>query len=294
MLSAEFINYKTYDMRTKKVIFLFIILNGLHSFGQDFNVITYNIRNNNPGNNDGENAWQYRKEQVCQLLRFHDAVIFGLQEVLIDQLQYFRHEFKDYNSVGVGRDDGKEAGEFSPIFYSSDLFQANDQGWFWLSEVLEQPGKGWDAACVRICTWIHLTHKSSGQRFYVFNTHFDHKGEIAKAKSVDLILKKIHEININQLPVIFMGDLNMTPEETPIIRLKSQLSDSREISKETPYGSVGTFNGFNLLSELKERIDYIFVNGKVQVLKYAVLSDSYNKRYYSDHLPVFVKISFKE
>ena len=277
----------------KPLLMILLIFCSISVFARDFNVITYNIRNNNPKNNDGENAWPFRKEQVCQLLRFHEAGIFGLQEAYYNQVQYVASELKNFKWIGVGRDDGKEAGEFSPIFYDSQLFSLNDKGWFWLSETPDKPGKGWDADCVRICTWGKFAQKESGREFFVFNTHFDHRGEQARIQSVELILQKIKELNPEKLPIIFMGDLNMTPEWEPILRLKKELHDSKEISEEAPYGPEGTTNdGFNFLSALKKRIDYMFVE-QFAVKKYAVLSDSENKHYFSDHLPVFVKLEFK-
>lgn len=278
----------------KNILIVIFLLSGFGLLAQDFNVITYNIRNNNPNNDDGENAWPLRKELVCQLLRFHDAGIFGLQEALADQVQYMSSEFKDFKWIGVGRDDGKDAGEFAPIFYNPKLFNLDEKGWFWLSETPERPGKGWDADCVRICTWGKFTQKVTGKKFMLFNTHFDHRGMEARIHSVDLVLQKMNDLNTEKLPSIFMGDLNMTPELVPIATLKKHLHDSKEISSEAPYGPEGTTNdGFNFLSELTKRIDYIFVNDQVDVLKYAVLSDSKNRHYFSDHLPVFVKLKLK-
>lgn len=276
----------------KKIILFFaIILLGVYSCAQDFNVITFNIRNNNPNNDDRDNDWSIRKHKVCQLLRFHDAAIFGLQEALNDQVRYVSSEFKDYKWIGVGRDDGKKTGEYSPIFYNSSLFILNQKGWFWLSETPDKPGKGWDADCIRICTWGKFTQKANGKSFLVLNTHFDHRGVEARGHSVDLVLKMIKELNTEKLPVIFMGDLNMTPDWKPLKYLLTQMHDSKSISKEEPFGPEGTTNdGFNFLSDLSKRIDYIFVNDKVNVLKYAVLSESENRHYYSDHLPVFVKV----
>lgn len=278
----------------KRILFLLAVFIGINSFAQDFNVITFNIRNNNPNNDDGENAWPLRKELVCQLLQFHEAAIFGLQEAYDNQVQYVDSYLKKFEWIGVGRDDGKKAGEFSPIFYNTEIFKLEKKGWFWLSETPEKPGKGWDADCVRICTYGKFVQKETGKKLLVFNTHFDHRGAQARSNSVDLVLQKIEELNEEGLPVLFMGDLNMLPEEAPIKRLKENLSDSREITRELPYGPYGTTsNGFNFLSELKDRIDYIFVNEPIDVLKYAVLSDSKNRHFFSDHLPVFVKVRLK-
>ena len=272
----------------KKFFLSLSVFISLNVIGQDLKIITYNIRFNNP--EDGINSWSNRKDNVCGLLRFYDPDIFGLQEALYDQIQYIAAELKNYQWMGVGRDDGDKAGEFSPIFYDSTTLNVINKGWFWLSETPDVPGKGWDAACFRICTWALFSFKENGSQFLVFNTHFDHKGDIARSKSVELVLKQIAEINTDNLPVIFMGDLNLTPESEPVQRVKQVLNDAKETSRELPYGPEGTANGFDYNSPLDKRIDYIFVSGQIEVLKYAVLSDSKNRRYPSDHLPVFAKI----
>jgi endonuclease/exonuclease/phosphatase family metal-dependent hydrolase len=258
---------------------------------QNLRIITYNIRYNNAG--DGVNAWPNRSDQVAALLDFHQAEIFGLQEALIGQIEDLQTKLPNMTYVGVGRDDGKKAGEYSPLFYNSQKFKAIKKGWFWLSETPDQPGLGWDAACNRICTWLVLKENKSGGKFMVLNTHFDHIGNIARTESAKLILKKIKELNTDQLPVILMGDFNLTPDKDPIAVITSELKDSRAITIKTPYGPEGTFNAFKFDAPMKDRIDYVFVNDQVEVKRYAVLTDSKDQRYPSDHLPVFVNLEIK-
>lgn len=277
----------------KRFAFLLTIMACINaiSFAQTINVVTYNIRFNNP--DDGENAWPNRKDQVAQLLRFHDADIFGMQEALIGQIEDLQHALPDFQWIGVGREDGKQKGEFSPIFFNSKKLSLKEKGWFWLAEDCTQPVKGWDAACKRICTWAILKEKKSGKSLLFLNTHFDHVGDAARNNSSDLILKKIGELNPQNLPVILTGDFNLTPETEPITRIKAVLSDSKEVSEAPAYGPDGTFNAFQFDHPLTERIDYIFVNKQVKVKKYAVLSDSKDRHYFSDHLPVFATIELK-
>jgi endonuclease/exonuclease/phosphatase family metal-dependent hydrolase len=196
--------------------------------------------------------------------------------------------------VGVGRDDGKKSGEYSPLFYNAKKFKAIKSGWFWLSQTPEKPGLGWDAACNRVCTWLLLETDKKDRQFMVFNTHFDHVGVKARTESAKLILRKINELNTSKLPVILTGDFNLTPEQEPIAVITKELQDSRSITKEAPYGPTGTFNGFKFDSPLKERIDYIFVNDLVEVKQYGVLTDSKDLKYPSDHLPVFVNLELKK
>lgn len=252
------------------------------------NVISYNIRLNVAS--DGENAWPKRKDNVKALVRFHDADIFCVQEALplqVDQLL----ENTNYQMEGVGREDGKHEGEFSAIYFDKSRFVKKDGGTFWLSETPEKPSKGWDAVLNRICSWVRLYDKNNRKEFLVFNTHYDHIGVQARIESAKLIKRKIQEI-APSLPVVFTGDLNVTPETEAIATIRSFLTDAKEASAEPPYGPEGTFNNFKFDSPLKDKIDYIFVNKGFRVQKFGVLSDSKNLRYPSDHLPIIARLSF--
>ncbi len=265
-------------------IFLFTVR---ESFAQrEIIAMSYNVRYNNPA--DGINAWQNRKDWVKELVSFYDTDILCVQEALKEQVDYLQTG-NTFAVVGVGRDDGRQAGEYTAILYNKVRFLKKDSGTFWLSDTPDRPSKGWDAQIVRICTWVKLYDLHTKENFYVFNTHYDHVGIQAREKSSELIIQKINEIAGN-LPVILTGDLNTSPATLPITVLKSALNDSREISRAEPYGPEGTFNAFNFNAELTNRIDYIFVSSQVDVLKYAVLTDSKNQRYPSDHLPVLVRL----
>ena len=274
----------------KNISFIILLLSfSLNAIAQKpIKIITYNIRYNNPG--DGINAWPNRKDNVKALVKFHDADILCVQEALALQFDQLL-ENSNFNAEGVGRDDGKRKGEFSAIYYDKDRFIKKDGGHFWLSATPNVPSKGWDAALERICTWVKLYDKRNKKDFLVFNTHYDHIGVQARIESAKLIKQKIQEI-APKLPVVFTGDLNVTPETEAISTIKSFLSDAKEISKEAPYGPEGTFNNFQFDSPLKNRIDYVFVNKGFKVEKFAVLSDSKNQNYFSDHLPVFAELFF--
>jgi endonuclease/exonuclease/phosphatase family metal-dependent hydrolase len=276
----------------KKIVFTLLILIPVSLFSQEMNIISFNIRFNTP--NDGENAWPNRVEMVTGLLRFHDADIFGLQEALHGQIKEVKNELPGYDWFGVGRDDGKKGGEFSPVFYNKSKFKLKDHGTFWLSETPEEPSTGWDAALNRIVTWGIFKSKETGKEFMVFNTHFDHVGVEARKNSATLIRQKIEKMVPAGTPVILTGDFNLTPDQEPIIMLKEYLDDSRDVTKEPPYGPYGTYNGFNINADLtSRRIDYIFVKGDIKVLKYAALSEIKDQRFPSDHLPVFAKVKLR-
>ncbi len=255
---------------------------------QPINIITYNIRLNLAS--DGINAWPNRKDNVKALVRFYDTDILCVQEALPEQFDDLLAN-SNFDVVGVGRDDGKRKGEFSAVYFNKDRFVKKDGGTFWLSTTPDVPSKGWDAALNRICSWVKLYDKANKKEFLVFNTHYDHIGVQARIESAKLLKRKIQEI-APTLPVVFTGDLNVTPETEAIATIKSFLIDTKDISVEPPYGPTGTFNAFKWDSPLKDKIDYVFVNKGFKVQKFAVLSDSKDQRYYSDHLPIFVRLYF--
>ncbi len=276
----------------RKIMFLILILIPVTMYSQQMNIITFNIRFNNP--DDGINAWPNRIEMVTGLFKYHEPDIFGLQEALIGQIEDIQNNLPDFEWFGVGRDDGNRGGEFSPIFFNKTKFILIEQHTFWLSETPEKPSKSWDSSLNRIVTWGRFKSKVTGKQFLVFNTHFDHRGVEARKQSAILISNKIREmVNDKNLPVILTGDFNLTPEQEPIALLKRYFSDSREVTEQPPYGPVGTFNSFDWNAPMESRIDYIFVQGEIKVLKYAVITDSKEKRWPSDHLPVFAKVQLK-
>ena len=278
-------------MKALKIITALLLLSTLafsQQKGTPINIITYNIRLNVAS--DGVNAWPNRKDNVKALVKFHDADILCVQEALPEQFDALL-EKSNFEVVGVGREDGKRKGEFSAVYFDKDRFTKKDGGTFWLSQTPDVPSKGWDAALNRVCSWVRLFDKLNKKEFLVFNTHYDHIGVQARIESAKLLKQKIQQI-APTLPVVFTGDLNVTPETEAISTIKSFLTDAKEISIEPAYGPNGTFNDFDFNSDLKDRIDYIFVNKGFKVQKFAVLSDSRNKRYPSDHLPVFARLWF--
>lgn len=256
------------------------------------NVMSFNIRYANP--EDGKHAWQYRKERVANLIHFYEADLLGMQECLPGQVEYLAQKLNAFAWYGIGRDDGKSSGEFSPIFYRKSAFTLLDKGTFWLSETPEQPSLGWDAAIKRIVTWVKLKDKKTEREFYYFNTHFDHRGEKARQESARLILSRIQKIAAG-FPVILTGDFNAAPDSKPyqvLTASNSGLQDAMKISQLPHYGALKSFSGFEVTPELPgERIDYVFVSDGVQVLKHGILTDAREGAYASDHLPVLARVS---
>ncbi|ROI03536.1 endonuclease/exonuclease/phosphatase family protein [Chryseobacterium sp. G0240] len=268
------------------IVFLMLCVLG---FSQDFTVMSFNIRLNVAS--DKENAWPERKQDVADLLMYYHPDYFGVQEALPDQMKDIKNGLKNYDYIGVGRDDGKEKGEFSAIFYDTNRLEVIRSGTFWLSETPERPSKGWDAALNRICTYAVFKDKKSKKEFLAMNLHFDHVGNVARVKSSELLLKKIKELNPKNLPVTLSGDFNLTDDSEPIKILSQNLKDSFYNSETKPYGPAGTFTAFNVNEIPKDRIDYIFVKGmKIKSLRH-INDRRPNLLYPSDHFPVLAELS---
>ena len=242
--------------------------------------ISYNIRYANA--NDGDNAWDIRKPATKEMIEREQPDVFGLQEALIGQLQYIDSNFPQYSRVGVGRDDGKEEGEFMAVYYRSDKFKLLKNGDFWLSETPDECSMGWDAACRRIVTWAKLKDKETGKVFYAFNTHLDHVGEVAREQSILLIVKKIDEIvKKDKAPVFLSGDFNSNVNSAIFNPLKNMMKDSRAILPESEW--IPTYNNYGNGGD--SMIDYIFYKN-AEVLDFKTLNGDYGKPYISDHYPV--------
>lgn len=279
-------------MRTRLFLGLWVGLLTTSLAAQELKVMSYNIKYDNV--NDTVNNWNFRREAMVKLVQHYGPSFMGMQEVLHNQLQYLDTQLGNYAAIGVGRDDGKEKGEYSPILYDTRRFELIQANTFWLSPTPEKVSKGWDAALERICTYGHFKDKSTGKELFVFNTHFDHVGEAARANSVRLIVERIHEINVRQLPVVLMGDFNLEPSSPPLQWLQAQLTDAQNASKTPFYGPTGTFNGFDPDMALDRRIDYIFVH-RLEVESYLHIDDRMeNNKHISDHLPVHTVVRFTE
>jgi endonuclease/exonuclease/phosphatase family metal-dependent hydrolase len=264
-----------------------------HSFA----IMTFNIRLNEP--KDGIDAWPNRKDKAASMVRFHRADIFGVQEALHDQMMDLEERLPEFGWIGVGRDDGDEAGEYAAIFYRKDRFELLDGATFWLSETPEKKGsKGWDAVCVRIVTWGHFRERESGKEFYHFNTHFDHRGEEAREMSSHLVVEKAKEI-AGSAPVLLTGDFNFPPTSPNYSILTAEeagdpgrvyLKDARTISEEPPHGPDWSSHGFSGQGRPGRIIDFIFVSDAIKVIRHGILSDHWSGRYPSDHLPVLAEV----
>jgi len=214
----------------------------------------------------------------------------------LTQIQDLDSALSDYAWIGKGRDDGAASGEFVPIFFNKGAFLCLEQGHFWLSATPDQAGsRGWDAACNRMVTWGKFVDLRAWKEFYVFNTHFDHKGTEAQLESARLLLKRIPEIVEDEAPVLLMGDFNVTPDSEvyQILEGVDWLVDTRLTGQRPAYGPESTWSGFEQAGIGDKRIDYIFANSGWTVHSQTHLSDSWSGRFPSDHLPVLTVLFYK-
>ena len=260
-------------------------------YAQHLNVGTFNLRYDNAA--DSGNLWKDRAPVVASLIRFHDFDLLGSQEGLSNQLDDISSALPQYGRYGIGRDDGKDKGEHSAIFYKKDRFTLLDKGDFWLSETPEKPTLGWDATCCkRICSWLKLKDKDAGKTFWFFNVHYDHQGKIARVESSKLVLKKIKERAGNG-PVIFTGDLNggHSTECYQLIATSGLLKDTYD-QVPYPYTNNPSFQAFGKQLSGSEIIDHIFTTNHFKTLRWGILSDSYRGKYPSDHFPVLAELEY--
>ncbi|MBR6848258.1 MAG: endonuclease/exonuclease/phosphatase family protein [Bacteroidales bacterium] len=298
----------------KRLLLFALLLLSFQLSAQQLTVGSYNIRYKNWNDSVQGNVWNKRCQVICDQLNFMAPDVFGTQEVLYGQLQDMKEALDGYDYIGIGRDDGERAGEHEAIFYKTDKIKLLDHGDFWLSETPEKPGLGWDAVCIRICTWGKFSLDETV--FYYFNLHMDHVGVIARREAAKLVVARIREI-AQGAPVVLTGDFNVdqTNEIYAIFTESGLLKDSYDAAR-IRFAENGTFNAFKTEYYTTSRIDHVFVSPEIQVESYGVLTnsywtpdetidtlkafdapqeisfDKYIRRNPSDHYPVFVKVKF--
>jgi endonuclease/exonuclease/phosphatase family metal-dependent hydrolase len=252
--------------------------------------MTFNIRYDNP--NDGEDGWANRKAKVASMIRFHGADVVGLQEALRNQIDDLQAALPQLGWFGTGRSAARD-GEHCAVLFRKDRLEVLAESTFWLSETPDVAGsRGWDAALPRIVTWGKLRDRRTGAVVHLFNTHFDHIGVVARAESARVLLRKVAEIAGGDGPVVVTGDLNTTPDSDPYRILTSgegALVDALPASSCPHHGPSGSWNGFKAILPGR-RIDFVLVRTGVRVLHHGILSDTFDGRFPSDHLPVLAEM----
>ncbi len=259
-------------------------------------VMTFNIRYDNRG--DGPDAWAARMDKVASTIDFFGVDAVGLQEALLGQIRDLEKRLPGYGWFGVGREDGKEEGEFCPVFYRKARLKPLGRRSFWLSEGPEGPGvaPGWDGACRRIVTVVEFRDLRTGKRFFFYNTHFDHVGETARAEAARLVLRDMNK-NAGRVPVILTGDLNCGAGSVPYRILTSgndgggpALTDTRAAALAPLYGARYSFNAFSREQGTGGPIDHILMRDAGRVRRWGVIAELWDGHFASDHFPVMAEI----
>jgi endonuclease/exonuclease/phosphatase family metal-dependent hydrolase len=253
-------------------------------------VMSFNIRYGTA--NDGPDRWEVRAPRTHEVIRRHKSDVIGLQEALDFQITEILAKLPGYESIGVGRDDGKKAGEYSSILYDSNKLRVLDFSTFWLSDTPSVvASKTWGNNITRICTVARFEQMGTRRKFYVFNTHLDHQSQPSREKSVALILQRIKDREFKD-PVIVTGDFNAGEDNGAVKAMKSGgFADTWRVLNPTA-PQPGTFNGFNELFE-SNKIDYVFADSGWKVLKAEVVMDKFRGKWPSDHMPVTAELGFK-
>lgn len=253
-------------------------------------VMSFNVRNSRA--QDGENAWPHRKEFLFETIEAFRPDLVGFQEVLADQYDALVERLKGYGWSGVARDDGKRKGEWSCVAYRKDRYTEVRKGDFWLSETPEVAGsKSWDAALTRLCSWVRLRENATGREVVFANTHFDHKGVVARQEASRVLSKQLSQI-AQGVPAILIGDFNIT-EDNPAYAVLVRPDVAGAIKWIDAYRTVhptrkpdeASFNGFKGTT-LGSRIDFVFHTEHFTAKSAEIVRTAKNGRYPSDHYPV--------
>ena len=252
-------------------------------------VMTFNMRYDNP--EDGQNNWRFRRERIAGVIKAQEVDVLGTQELLSNQFNDLSGLLTGYQGVGVGRLDGAESGEYCAVFFRKDRFTLLDSGTFWLSETPEVVGSlGWAGACERIATWVVLRDRDGRELFFI-DTHLDHVGQVARDEGVSLLMKRIETLSGGR-PVILTGDFNSEPGSSVVAHVQKDgvLRDAKAIAAQRS-GTDWSFSDFGQIPEAERPLlDYIFVSGDIEAVRYEVLPDIFDGGYVSDHAPVMAVV----
>ena len=250
-------------------------------------LMSFNVRYAT-GDKGTVNAWDLRKEDLFLMIDTEKPLVIGTQECQISQKRDMEESCPEYGAIGVGRNDGEDSGETCSIFYHKASCSIEDWGSFWLSETPDVPGKkGWDAATVRVATWARVKVTASGKEFFFINTHLDHKGRIARAEGMNLIMSKFRELNKDNLPQLLTADFNTSQNDDIFRECLLTMKNARLTAPETD--NENTYNGYGDGSSI---IDHIFLSG-FDILKYKTVNQAWDDtEYISDHYPVYALVKF--
>ena len=255
-----------------------------------FPVMSFNVRYGSA--NDGENHWEKRKDHLVETIQMHDPAVLGVQECLLFQAEYIEEKLPDYRWIGIGRD-RNGSGEMAAVLYKHNQMMPVEYKTIWLSETPDEPGsKSWDASLTRVATFVKFFLPGQGKFIHVVNTHFDHKGEISREKSAELLAERVKALG-EDVPVIVMGDFNARGSQSApwkSLTAGAGMQDAWADSK-VQKGPSTTWCGFEAPKpDTVNRIDWILFRNGVAVTECETVVHEKNGKYPSDHFPVAAKL----
>jgi endonuclease/exonuclease/phosphatase family metal-dependent hydrolase len=261
--------------------------------GEDLRVMTYNLRY---ASASSPNAWADRRPLMRELLQQAAPDIIGTQEGLYQQLKDIAADLPGYDWIGVGRDDGKQKGEFMAVFYRQDRLRPMETNYFWLSDTPEVPGSTtWGNKNRRMVTRIKFLDLKTRREFQLLDTHFDHEVQLAREKSAQLVRKRVEELPAG-LPLLLLGDFNAAAGSNRAYHLLTDdgfFRDTWPLAKARVNEGSGTFNGFRAIPQNGQRIDWILLRGKAVIEREEILTFSRDGRFPSDHCPVMAVLHWE-
>lgn len=276
----------------KTALALALLLLAIASYAETTKVMSFNLRVCNSETQDGDNHWRFRRDAVVGMLNSEKPDLVGTQEGILDMIDYLKEHLDEYEEYGVDREDGQGRGECNAVFWRKDRFDCLEKHTFWLSPTPDEPSLGWDGAYKRVVTWVRLYDKVNGEEIYLFNTHFDHVGTVARTEAGRLIVEKMKALlDGKNAPVFLTGDFNSNYDSPYLVPLGDYLMNARETAGIT--NDFNTFNNFGTIAldgPKTSIIDHIFFLNTIP-LEYRVLTGYYGVMWISDHYPITCEFS---
>jgi endonuclease/exonuclease/phosphatase family metal-dependent hydrolase len=251
-------------------------------------VMTFNIRYGTA--QDGENRWNARRDLLFDVIREQDPDVLGLQEALDFQIDEILAALPAYAVVGVGREDGRRAGEFAAILFRKDRLRVAESATFWFSDTPGVAGsRSWGNSVTRICTWARFIDRE-GRGFWHYNVHLDHQSQPSRERSAALLRQRVDARSVPAEPAIVTGDFNVG-ERNPALEILRAAGFLDTFRVQHPdERRVGTYTGFKIDNDTGEKIDYILVQPGATVLRADIIRTARDGRYPSDHFPVVARV----
>ena len=250
---------------------------------QKIRVMSQNIRYADDGNG---NDVSDRAPRFRQLVEKYDPDLIGTQESTKKWNSIYKDYFDDkYYMVGCSRNGvSATTGEWGTVMVKKARFDILDSGNYWLTDTPNTPSKVAGSNFNRICTWVLLKDKYTGNTLVMANAHLDYADDSVKSQQVKYLLEGLSEY-MDKYPVFLTGDFNATPGSAPYNMTIKEFSDSHDSANENrsdvnyTCGYDYDYNGGGTNGKI---IDYCFHNDKALALWYRILSDQF-KGYVSDH-----------